>query len=101
MTAVADSVQDIVVLPRGAVLSTLEAAWEETTQVVAAEDVRVLSWAGMPINSVPALDPVHAPLAAGEQVGTLTLEVGEREVSVALEAAGPVAAPGRLWRIFR
>jgi D-alanyl-D-alanine carboxypeptidase (penicillin-binding protein 5/6) len=101
MSTVADSVQDILVLPRGTVLSTLEAAWGETTHIVTGEDVRVLAWAGMPINAAPALEPANAPLPAGEQVGTLTLEVGERQLSVPLETAGPVAAPGRLWRIFR
>lgn len=101
VTTVAEMVQEIEVLPQGAVVSTLEAAWGESTQVVAADAVRVLTWAGMPVNPVPAMPPVEAPLEAGDEVGVLTLEVGEQRLSVPLEATGPVAAPSRIWRIFR
>jgi D-alanyl-D-alanine carboxypeptidase (penicillin-binding protein 5/6) len=99
--AVAEGVRPMAVVRHGASVSSLEAAWGGSTSVTPAEDVTVLGWAGMPVQVTSTVESTDAPLAAGEEVGTLTVTAGGRTATVPLEAAEAIDGPSSTWRILR
>jgi D-alanyl-D-alanine carboxypeptidase (penicillin-binding protein 5/6) len=96
-STVADSVQPVVVLPQGARVGELRAAWGESTDLVTMQELRVVGWPGMPVNVTQDMPSVNSPLAPGTEVGTIA--AGQNTVQV--QAVGAIGSPDRVWRVFR
>ena len=61
----------------------------------------MLLWPGMVLQTSVDLHPVKAPVAAGTEVGQVTLKLGDQQVVVPLRAGIAVNKPGIFWRLTR
>jgi serine-type D-Ala-D-Ala carboxypeptidase (penicillin-binding protein 5/6) len=101
VTAVAAGVQSASVMAAGTPVGTAKPAWGSAVDLVAAENVQVLLWPGMTVESALTFEPVQPPLASEEAVGTLTLRLGEQVRSVPVRPATSLPGPSLLWRLTR
>lgn len=99
--AVAKVMHHVVVLPHDEVVAHLRSAWGASTELVPAADVALLGWSGLPVKVFTEVNRTTAPIAAGDEVGSVTVVVGDQRKTVPLRAAGALPKPGRLWRIIR
>jgi D-alanyl-D-alanine carboxypeptidase (penicillin-binding protein 5/6) len=89
------------VIAAGAPVAFIDPPWAAPVGVVVAEEVRLLFWPGMTVSTTLEFDAVEAPLAAGDQVGWLSVQLGEQERRVPVVLAAPLAEPGLFWRLTR
>jgi D-alanyl-D-alanine carboxypeptidase (penicillin-binding protein 5/6) len=80
-------------------VATVDTEWGEAVEIVAAEDVELLSWPGFTLETAVQLDPIEAPLAAGDQVGWLEVRLGEQQRRVPLVLAADLPGAPFLWRL--
>jgi D-alanyl-D-alanine carboxypeptidase (penicillin-binding protein 5/6) len=93
------SVQQVV--PAGQVVARYEAPWDAQVDVVTAEEVVAVGWPGRKVGTSVQARPVKGPLAAGEEVGTLTVRIGDATVTSPLVTGDRLASPGKGWRLLR
>ncbi len=90
------------VVGAGTRVATLDAAYGAAVPVVTASGATLLGWRGARVaETVELLHDLHAPVARGARVGTLTVSLGSERASVALVAAGRLAGPTLGWRLTR
>jgi hypothetical protein len=82
-------------------VARIDPAWSPAVDVVAAEEHQLLLWPGMTLEATVEFDEIEAPLPAGEQVGWLTLRLGEQERRVPLTLARDLPKASILWRLTR
>jgi D-alanyl-D-alanine carboxypeptidase (penicillin-binding protein 5/6) len=80
-------------------VARVDTAWGDPVDVVVAEDVELLFWPGMTLETVVELEPIEAPLAAGDQVGWLDVRLGEQQRRVPLVLATDLEGAPLLWRL--
>jgi serine-type D-Ala-D-Ala carboxypeptidase (penicillin-binding protein 5/6) len=89
------------------ILSTLQvigeykAPWGDTATVFADQDVNWVVYDGMPLQLRADLRRVKAPLPSGANVGSVTLQVGERMTRLPLKTTQPIFEPDLFWRLTR
>ena len=88
------------VMSTGQVVATVDADWSDPIEVYADGDADVVFWPGMTLEMTVSLDPPEAPMAAGDQVGTLTVRLGEQEHVLPLKLTRDLKSPSMLWRLF-
>jgi D-alanyl-D-alanine carboxypeptidase (penicillin-binding protein 5/6) len=82
----------------GQVVGKYTTEWGETADIVVAEDSSDVMWSKTPVH---ALVETHELTTgeAGDEVGTLSVDVGEETVEIPLELATAVEDPGPWWRL--
>ena len=85
----------------GQPVATIEVAWSDDIAVVAAENVDLLLWPGMTLETSVEIEKIEAPLAAGSQVGWLDVRLGEQRQRIALKLAAAIPGIPLLWRLAR
>jgi D-alanyl-D-alanine carboxypeptidase (penicillin-binding protein 5/6) len=80
-------------------VARVDTAWDEPVDIVIAEDVDLLFWPGMTLETIVELDPIEAPRSTGDQVGWLDVRLGDQQRRVPLVLAGELAAAPLLWRL--
>lgn len=83
---------------KGATLGTVDTAWGETTQVVAAESARVVLWNGASATATTKFS-LGDGWKAGEKAGTLSLKGPLDSASVPLELRTALHGPSFWWRL--
>ncbi|MCE4027709.1 D-alanyl-D-alanine carboxypeptidase [Microbacterium sp. Au-Mic1] len=83
---------------KGATLGTVDTAWGETTQVVAAADGRVVLWNGASATATTKFS-LGDEWKAGEKAGTLSLKGPLDSASVPLELRTALHGPSLWWRL--
>ena len=83
---------------KGATLGTVDTAWGETTQVVAAESGRVVLWNGATASATTKFS-LGDDWKAGEKAGTLSLKGPLDSASVPLELRTALHGPSFWWRL--
>jgi D-alanyl-D-alanine carboxypeptidase len=83
---------------KGATLGTVDTAWGETTQVVAAESARVVLWNGASATATTKFS-LGEGWKAGEKAGTLSLKGPLDSASVPLELRTALHGPSFWWRL--
>ncbi len=86
---------------KGQPVGSYRAPWGGTHQVVAESDLDLATFGGTEMNVQVVLDSVHAPVAAGAKVGTLTVSAPGETKTVDLVAGEAMAGPGIWWRMTR
>jgi serine-type D-Ala-D-Ala carboxypeptidase (penicillin-binding protein 5/6) len=99
--AVAAGLREQRVLTQGQTVAAYHPPWGEEVPVVADEDVDLLGWPGLAVESALDLATVEAPVDAGTPVGTVTLRLGTLTREVTVRTAAPLPAPGTRWRLTR
>jgi D-alanyl-D-alanine carboxypeptidase (penicillin-binding protein 5/6) len=88
------------VMSAGQVVATVDSEWAGPIDVYADGDVDIVFWPGMTLEMTVSLDPPEAPRAAGEQVGSLTVRLGEQENVLPLKLTRDLKPPSIIWRLF-
>ncbi len=83
---------------KGATLGTVDTAWGETTQVVAADSARVVLWNGASATATTKFS-LGKDWKAGEKAGTLSLKGPLDSASVPLELRTALHGPSFWWRL--
>jgi D-alanyl-D-alanine carboxypeptidase (penicillin-binding protein 5/6) len=99
--ALGQGLQFLRVMAAGQPVATLDSEWSGEVDVVVAEDVVMLHWPGMTLESSVELGDLKPGMKADTQVGTLVLRLGEQERRIPLKLAEELPAAGILWRLTR
>jgi D-alanyl-D-alanine carboxypeptidase (penicillin-binding protein 5/6) len=97
--AVGQSLQLNKVVQAQQVVGRVDTAWDKPVDLVVAEDVELLFWPGMTLETAIEIDPIETPLAAGDQVGWLDVRLGEQQRRVPLVLAAALPSAPLLWRL--
>jgi D-alanyl-D-alanine carboxypeptidase (penicillin-binding protein 5/6) len=89
------------VVTQGQAVATLESAWGDRIDLVAAENAEMLVWPGMALRASVQVEVGKAPVKGGQEVGVLVLELGEQRRQVPLVAATSLGGAPLLWRLTR
>jgi D-alanyl-D-alanine carboxypeptidase (penicillin-binding protein 5/6) len=89
------------VVAAGQEVAVVDPAWSGRVQVVAGEDVQLLFWPGMTLETQVEMDPLKAGMRADTQVGWLNLRLGEQERRVPLKLAQDLPGAGVVWKLTR
>ena len=95
------SLQVLRVVPAGQPVGTVDPAWGEAVDVVVAQDVSMLVWPGMTMETIVEFDEVPAGVKAGDPVGTLLVRLGEQEQRVPITLAADLAGAGISYKLTR
>jgi D-alanyl-D-alanine carboxypeptidase (penicillin-binding protein 5/6) len=82
-------------------VASVKPEWGKAVDVLPAEDVDMLLWPGMTLETIVTIEPLKAPLAAGSEVGVLEVKLGEQRRELPLKLAAELPAPGLSWRLMR
>jgi D-alanyl-D-alanine carboxypeptidase (penicillin-binding protein 5/6) len=99
--AVAANLASAAVIHTGDMVATFDLPWSDPVDVVAGQDVTMLYWPGMTLQTSVEFDQVKAPLKAGSQVGWLTLTVGEQQQRIPMVLKDDLPNAGFFWRLTR
>jgi D-alanyl-D-alanine carboxypeptidase (penicillin-binding protein 5/6) len=89
------------VLEAGQVVGGYRSDWGELTDVVASKPVDLLLWQGTVVSRSVVLRAPEPPLAAGSEVGSVTLAAAGQTVQVPIVTRRPISEPEWRWRIER
>jgi serine-type D-Ala-D-Ala carboxypeptidase (penicillin-binding protein 5/6) len=101
LTSLSNGLQVTRVVPAGQPIGSVTTAWGEHVELVVDEDVLMLNWPGMTLESVIELEDISPSKSRGDQVGWLNVRVGEQERRVALRIADDLDGAGLMWRLLR
>jgi D-alanyl-D-alanine carboxypeptidase (penicillin-binding protein 5/6) len=85
----------------GEVFATLQTPWLATSQVVAKEDITMLSWGGKPLKPSLKLADINRSLPGGAQVGTAVIASGDHTATTPLVLEKSISGPTWQWRLKR
>jgi D-alanyl-D-alanine carboxypeptidase (penicillin-binding protein 5/6) len=101
ISQLAQSLQVARVITNGQKVATIKPAWTGEVDVVAGAEAQMLYWPGMALESSVEIDPLKAPMKAGEQVGWLDLKLGEQQQRIPLNLAQDLPKAGLFWKLTR
>lgn len=82
-------------------MATVTTDWGDEVDLVVTEDVNLLTWPGMNLETTIEVDDISPGKAAGEQVGWVNLKLGEQARRLPLVLATDLKGPGIFWRLSR
>lgn len=86
------------IITAGTSYGEVESAWGDRAQLIAAAGRTDAAFGAAPDAATVDVEP-FTTAAAGRQVGTVTVRLGERDISSALELDGAIRDPGPIWRL--
>jgi D-alanyl-D-alanine carboxypeptidase (penicillin-binding protein 5/6) len=86
------------IIAAGASYGEVESAWGDRARLIAAAGRTDAAFGAAPDAATVDVEP-FTTAAAGRQVGTVTVRLGERDISSALELDGAIRDPGPIWRL--
>jgi serine-type D-Ala-D-Ala carboxypeptidase (penicillin-binding protein 5/6) len=89
------------VVSRQQTVGRVSAPWGSASDVVASEDLDVLTLPGMVVRSEVRAGVRAQAVSPGTTIGSLHVTAGPTSYDVPVAAAGQIYAPGRLWRAIR
>jgi D-alanyl-D-alanine carboxypeptidase (penicillin-binding protein 5/6) len=101
VAAVGRGLQISRVVSAGQRIATIDTAWGGSVAVLAGEDLDLISWPGMTLQTVVTLDEISAPLSMDAEVGWIDVRLGEQQRRVPLRLAEDLPGAGLLWRLTR
>ena len=92
------SANPVEVITAGSAYGSVESAWGDSAELVASATRTDASWGAVPGAASVDVEP-FTTASDGRTVGTVTVPVGERKLSSALELEGDIRDPGPIWRL--
>lgn len=86
------------IIAAGTSYGEVESAWGDRAQLIAAAGRTDAAFGAAPDAATVDVEP-FTTAAAGRQVGTVTVRLGERDISSALELDSAIRDPGPIWRL--
>jgi D-alanyl-D-alanine carboxypeptidase (penicillin-binding protein 5/6) len=80
-------------------MATVTTDWGEDVDLVVTEDVELLTWPGVTLQTTVEVEDVSPGQAAGEQVGWVNLILGEQARRLPLVLADDLNGPSIFWRL--
>jgi D-alanyl-D-alanine carboxypeptidase (penicillin-binding protein 5/6) len=94
-----NSLQVLRVVPAGQPVGQVDPAWGDAVDVVVAQDVTMLVWPGMTLETTVNYSPVKAGMKKGDNVGELVVKLGEQEQHVPLVLASDLPGAGFSYKL--
>ena len=82
-------------------MATVTTDWGESVDLVVTEDLNLLTWPGMTLETTVEVDNISPGKSAGEQVGWVDLKLGEQARRLPLVLAKDLNGAGIFWRLTR
>ncbi len=82
-------------------MATVSTDWGDDVDLIVTEDVELLTWPGVIMETTVEVGDVSTGKSAGEQVGWVNVIVGEQARRLPLVLAGDLDGPGIFWRLTR
>jgi D-alanyl-D-alanine carboxypeptidase (penicillin-binding protein 5/6) len=82
-------------------VATVTTGWGDEVDLVITEDVMLLTWPGVTMQTTVEVDDIAPGKPAGEQVGWVNVIIGEQARRLPLALATDLDGPGILWRLTR
>jgi D-alanyl-D-alanine carboxypeptidase (penicillin-binding protein 5/6) len=86
------------IIAAGAPYGEAQAAWGDRARLIASTGRTDAAFGAVPDEAAVDVEP-FTTAAAGRQVGTVTVRLGERDVSSAIELDAAIRDPGPIWRL--
>lgn len=83
----------------GQVVGRITSPWGQSSDLVAQKDITVPSWKGTGLSPQGKVRTVRAPVAQGDDIGSLTLQYGGRSYSTSITAKSSIQPPSVWWRL--
>jgi D-alanyl-D-alanine carboxypeptidase (penicillin-binding protein 5/6) len=96
-----NGLQALRVVPAGQPVAVAEPAWGGKYDVVVSQDVTMVVWPGMTLETTVEIDGVSGSQKAGEQVGWLNVRLGEQEQRVPLTLSSDIESAGLIYKLTR
>jgi D-alanyl-D-alanine carboxypeptidase (penicillin-binding protein 5/6) len=80
-------------------MATVTTDWGDDVDLVVTEDVELLTWPGVTLQTTVEVEDVSPGQAAGEQVGWVNLILGEQARRLPLVLADDLDGPSIFWRL--
>ncbi|HEU4756103.1 MAG TPA: hypothetical protein VFS72_05540 [Agromyces sp.] len=90
--------EPIEIIAAGTSYGEVESAWGDRARLIASAGRTDAAFGAVPDDATVEVEP-FTTASAGRQVGTVTVRLGERDVSSALELDGAIRDPGPIWRL--
>ncbi len=81
--------------------ATITTHWGDEVDLVVTEDVELLTWPGVMMETTVEIGDISPGKSEGEQVGWVTVLVGEQARRMPLVLADDLNGPGIFWRLTR
>ena len=101
LNSLSNHLQVLRVVPVGQPVGYVDPPWGERVDLVVAQDVTMLVWPGMTLETIVEIDEVPAEGRAGDEVGTLLVRVGEQEQRVPIALAADLPGAGLSYKLTR
>jgi D-alanyl-D-alanine carboxypeptidase (penicillin-binding protein 5/6) len=88
-------------IPAGQPVGQADPAWGDEVDVIVPEDVMMMVWPGMTMQTTVEMLEVPADGKQGDQVGWLNVKIGEQEARVPLVLARDIDGAGIAWKLTR
>lgn len=82
-------------------VATVTTDWGDEVDLVITEDVMLLTWPGVTMQTTVEVDDISPGKSAGEQVGWVNVIIGEQARRLPLALATDLNGPGIFWRLTR
>jgi D-alanyl-D-alanine carboxypeptidase (penicillin-binding protein 5/6) len=96
-----NNLQALRVVPAGQPVGVVDPPWGDAVDVVVSQDVTMLVWPGMTLETIVEYDEVSAGSRAGDEVGSLLVRLGEQEQRVPLVLAADLPDAGISYKLTR
>jgi D-alanyl-D-alanine carboxypeptidase (penicillin-binding protein 5/6) len=80
-------------------MATVSTEWGPDIDLVVTEDVSLITWPGVTMETNVEVGDISPGQSAGDQVGWVTLTLGEQARRLPLVLAEDLDGPGILWRL--
>jgi len=101
ITDIGNTIEYRLVLSNRQPMATITTEWGAQVDLLVTEDVKLLTWPGMTMTTAVEVGDISAGKSEGEQVGWVTLTLGEQARRLPLVLATDMDGPGLFWRLKR
>jgi D-alanyl-D-alanine carboxypeptidase (penicillin-binding protein 5/6) len=88
-------------VPAGKLVGHIEDAWGDSVDVDTATSPKIVGWPGLGVPVQLHVAPLPSKIEADTHIGTLTLDVGGKNLGIDVRASHPLTHPSPLWRLTR
>jgi D-alanyl-D-alanine carboxypeptidase (penicillin-binding protein 5/6) len=82
-------------------MATVTTAWGDSVDLIVTEDVQLLTWPGVTMQTSVEVEDIATGKSAGDQVGWVNVVVGEQARRLPLVLASDLSGPGFFWKLTR
>jgi D-alanyl-D-alanine carboxypeptidase (penicillin-binding protein 5/6) len=101
INSLSGSLTSIDIVTAGNTMGRVAGGWTTGTALVTRQTVAVTGWPGIPFTTTVTTKKLADSAAAGQQVGTATISIGDQKTTAGLVTKTAVHPPSLTWRLTR